>query len=216
MQGRLRDAIEQYNASRTRFWDDDYNTLLAAGPAEPAQIERLQALEPRPLLADLVQFYRRFGSLHNQDNTESYCMELPLPGQLADGLEAASACRRIRSLGLVDMIAHSWGNDRPEFAAGGAFSQAELDELNGRYRCYGWYRADTVLESAWYLYADPDGRFGALLYDQDRFDRTARELRALLAASPARQSLEDALCEGVERMRATMIEWCDEDADEDA
>ncbi|MBX9403852.1 hypothetical protein K4L06_21315 [Lysobacter sp. BMK333-48F3] len=209
---RLQDAIDQYNASRARYWDDDYNTLLAAGPAEPAQLERLQALEPAPLPAELVAFYRRYGGLHNRDNTESHCMELPAPEQLADGLEQADGYARIRSLGLADMIVYSWGNDRPEFAPGRAFSQADLDELNGRYRCYGWYRTYTVLESAWYLYADPDGRFGALFYDQDRFDAAARELRALLAASPARQSLEQALCEGVERMRAAMIEWCDEDA----
>lgn len=30
---RLQDAIDQYNASRALYWDDDYNTLLAAGPA---------------------------------------------------------------------------------------------------------------------------------------------------------------------------------------
>lgn len=139
-------------------------------------------------------------------------MALLPPGPMADGLEQAQGHARIRSLGLVDMTVSSWGDDRPEFAAGRAVSQTDLDALNGRYRCYGWYRTDTVLESAWYLYADPDGRFGAPFYDQDRFDAAARGLRALLVASPARQPLEQALCEGVERMRAAMIACCDEGA----
>ena len=33
---RLQDAIDQYNASRARYWDDGFNALLAAGPAEAA------------------------------------------------------------------------------------------------------------------------------------------------------------------------------------
>lgn len=206
---RLQSAIDQYNATRTRFWDDDYNTLLAPGPAAAADLGRLQALEPRPLPAQLEAFYGRFGGLSNHHNNESHCLELPGPAELADGLAHADPWQRIRSLGLVDMIVYSWCNDRQEFEAGAAFAQAELDALNARYRCFGWYRTDTVSESAWYVYADEDDRFGALCYDQDSFGAVERELRAMLAASPARGSLEDVLCEGVERARLAMIEWQD-------
>lgn len=213
---RLQTAIDRYNEIRTRFWDDDYNTLLPVGPAASDEIARLQALEPRPLPQDLEAFYRQFGGLQNWHNTESHCLQLPGPAQLADGLEHADAWQRIRSLGLADMIVYSWANDRPEFEPGRSFEQAELDALNARYRCFGWYRTDTVAESAWYLYADEDGRFGALYYDQDDFGGVRRELRAMLAASPARQTLEAALCEGVERTRRAMVEWNgDGEEDED-
>ena len=212
---RLQDAIDHYNANRARFWDDDYNTLTAPGPAAEDAIARLRALEPRPLPAELEEFYRRFGGLGNQDNTESHCMELPGPAALADGLAQADEWQRIRSLGLVDVIVHSWGNDRPEFEPGANFQQPELDALNARYRCFGWYRTDTVGESAWYVYADEAGRFGALYYDQDGFGSVERLLRAMLGASPARQSLEEVLCEGVERARQAMIEWNGE-GEEDA
>lgn len=213
---RLQAAIDQYNASRARFWDEDYNTLLAPGPAAAADLARLQALEPRPLPADLEGFYRRFGGLANLDNTESHCLELPGPAALADALAHADPWQRARSLGLVDMIVYSWGNDRHEFEADAAFAQAELDALNARYRCFGWYRTDTVSESAWYVYADEDGRFGALYYDQDSFGAVERALRAMLAASPARASLEDVLCEGVERARLAMIEWSGDGEADDA
>ncbi|QWP74621.1 hypothetical protein J5226_13030 [Lysobacter sp. K5869] len=204
---RLQDAIDQYNASRTRCWDHDYTTLLAPGPAAEADLARLREREPRPLPAELEAFYRRFGGLHNHHNTESHCLELPAPAALAEGLERADEWQRIRSLGLVDVIVHSWGNDRYEFEPGEAFAQAELDALNAGYRCFGWYRTDTVSESAWYVYADAQERFGALYYDQDGFGHVERSLRAMLAASPARQSLEEVLCEGVERARQAMIEW---------
>ena len=192
---RLQAAIDRYNVVRARIWDDDYNTLLPAGAAAGDQIARLQALEPRRLPDDLLDFYRQFGGLGNEGNTESYCLQLPAPSELADGLQQADAWR-IRSLGLIDMILHSWGNSRPEFEPGRFFTLAAVQGLNQRYRCFGWYRTDTVLESAWYLYADEDGRFGALFYDQDAFEATRRELLAMFAASPARQSLEQALCEG--------------------
>jgi len=204
---RLQDAIDQYNASRTRFWDDGYNLLSACGPAAEDAIARLRALEPRPLADGLEAFYRRFGGLENRDNNESHCLELPGPAALADGLAHTDPWQRIRSLGLVDMIVYSWCNDRHEFEPDAHFPQHELDALNARYRCFGWYRTDTVAESAWYVYADDAGRFGALYYDQDDFSGVRRELRSMLAASPAQQSLEDALCEGVERARRAMIEW---------
>lgn len=205
---RLQTAIDQYNAVRTRLWDDDYNTLLAAGPATDAAIARLQSLEPRPLPDALSGFYRRFGGLHNEGNTESFCLQLPPPSELADGLEQDDAWK-IRSLGLIDMIQYSWGNLRSEFEPGCFFTLAAVQGLNQRYRCFGWYRTDTVLESAWYLYADEDGRFGALFYDQDGFDATRRELLAMYQASPARQSLEEALCEAVERALRAMEDWND-------
>lgn len=211
---RLQTAIDEYNAIRTRYWDDDYSALRAAGAAAEADLARLRALEPRPLPAQLEAFYRRFGGLHNHDNTESHCLELPTPAALAEGLERTDEWRRIRSLGLVDVIAYSWGNDRPELEPGEAFAQAELDALNAAYRCYGWYRTDTVAESAWYVYADAQERFGALYYDQDGFAGLARALRAMLAASPARQSLEEVLCEGVQRARAAMVEWNGDDGDD--
>lgn len=203
---RLQAAIDRYNAIRTRYWDDDYTTLLAVGPAGAEAIARLQAREPRPLPAELLEFYRRFGGLHNEGNDESFCLALPDPATLADRLEQADD-GRLRSLGLVDTILYSWGNALPEFAPGRFFTQAALDGLNARYRCFGWYRTETVLESAWYLYADEDGRFGALFYDQDGFDAARRELLAMYAASPARQTLEDALSEGVERAREAMVAW---------
>ena len=79
---RLQAAIDRYNAIRTRYWDDDYNTLLAAGAAGAEAIARLQAHEPRPLPAELLEFYRRFGGLHNEGNDESFCLALPDPATL--------------------------------------------------------------------------------------------------------------------------------------
>lgn len=207
---RLLHAIEQYNASRRKYWDSDYNSLIQAGPATAAELSRLEAANGQPLPKPLRAFYLRLGGLSNLYNNESYCIEAPRPAELADGLERSQPYERIGSLGLIDMIVHSWANDRFEFAEGEHFSRAQLQALNGRYRCFGWYRTDTVGESAWYLYFDPHGHFGALYYDQDGFGRAYAALMAMLQASPARQSLEDVLCEGIERMRAAMIEWQDD------
>lgn len=206
---RLLHAIEQYNASKRNYWDSDYNALVQVGPADPEPIARLETLTGSRLPEPLRDLYRNIGGLRNHNNNESYCIDLPGPAQLADGLEQTRPYWGIRSLGLIDMIVYSWCNDRYEFAEGEYFERAELDALNTRYRCFGWYRTDTIGESAWYLYFDPLGRFGALFYDQDGFDHARTELLGMLDASPARQTLEELLCEGIERMRAAMIAWED-------
>lgn len=173
-------------------------------------------MQPRPLPAELEAFYGRFGGLENRDNAESYCLDLPGPGALADALEPPDAQQRTRSLGLVDRIVHSWGNDRFEFAPGEACAQAELDALNAGYRCFGWYCTDTVSVRARYVYAHAEDRFGALYYDPDGFGSVERALRGVLVASTARQSLEEVLREGVERARQAMIEWNDDGSQDTA
>lgn len=211
---KLNAAIELHNATNRKFQDDgdDYNTLVTLGKATTEQIARLEELVG-PLPEELKQFYLKVGGLENTNNGEIHCMDMLTAEALIEGVTHTTSYYKMHSLGLADMMRYNWGNDRPEFTNGRFFTPECLQYINSHYRCFGWYRTDDGLEAAYYMYFDQAGKFGALLYHQDTIDRVQDAFRKMMVASPATQTLEDTLCEGIEKIRATLIEWNADDDD---
>ena len=209
-------AIELHNATNRKFQEDgdDYNTLVTLEKTTPDQIARLEELAGA-LPEELKRFYLDIGALDNVRNSECYCMSMLTVAELVEGLayNGDYKYKKLDSLGLADMMRFSWGNDRPEFTNGRCFTPDQLTYINHHYRCFGWYRTDDGLEAAHYMYFDQAGKFGALLYHQDTIDRMQEAFSKMMVASPATQSLEDMLCEGIEKIRATLIEWNADDDD---
>jgi SMI1 / KNR4 family (SUKH-1) len=202
----IKTAIEKYNATCLEIFPDmdGYNTFLELPKATDDEIQALENMLGFSLPDDLKVFYKSFGGLLNQGNDESYCFEIQVITELMRHLQSHEHSK-LNSLGLVDMIKFSWGNDRPEFED--ELSAEQIKFLNDNYKCFGWYRDDTVLESAWYLYFDTQGSFGQIFYDQDDFEELKADLEQLIAQNTATDTLENLISQALEQIRLTMIEW---------
>lgn len=140
-----------------------------SGPADPADIDRLRTLSPLPLPDELLQFYRSAGGF---DGGRPFSgTHVPSPTELLTMHRSKRPYERIRSIGLVDMIRASWGNDRFEFEAGSGegLSEQQITALNSAYAVAGW-RPREDGEAFEYLYFDAAGRFDILHYHQDDFE----------------------------------------------
>ena len=157
------------------------------GPtATVEEIARLQALTPVPLPPDLLDFYRYIGGLRGNSGLQDAVLHTPADLLAAAALPAGQ-WDTLRSLGLVDMILWSWGNDRFEFdpASGEGLKQQHVDTLNANYAAFGW-RVLEDGEAFEYLYFDRQGRFGRVFYHQDAFGEVVEDhLRPMLKLRPA-------------------------------
>lgn len=214
---KLRAAIAKYNEANAILHDDmdGYNTLVTLPAATDAEVAQLEATPGFSLPAELRQFYLTIGGLENTDNGESYCISVPTAAQLTESLNETNNYFKLYSPGVADMMRHSWGNDRPEFT-NGYFPKDMLDFINTHYRSFGFYRTNTILESAHYLYFDTTEKFGAVFYDQDTPDYLQNEFNTMREKSPATLSLEDMLCKAIEDMRMTLIQWRGDDLSDEA
>lgn len=202
------ELVEAYNAANRQIFQDmdDFNMITAAGKAGDADLEHFEKSVGFALPDALKEFYKTFGGLENKDNPESYCLSIPSIHELENKLQGKD-WDRIHSLGLIDMIKFSWGNDREEFNEGAEFSKAQIEALNRDYKCFGWYRDDTVLESAYYLYFDQNGHFGKVFYDQDDFDDLKASLLVLQNHKAEPDTLPNILKNALIQIKATLIEW---------
>lgn len=212
----LHTAIAKYNEANAVLHEDadGYNRLVTLPAATDAEVTQLETTLGFELPAELRQFYLTIGGLENTDNGESYCISVPTAAQLTESLNETNNYFKLYSPGVADMMRHSWGNDRPEFT-NGYFHKELLDFINTHYRSFGFYRTDTILESAHYLYFDTAGKFGAVFYDQDTPDYLKNEFTKMRENSPASLSLEAMLCKAIEDMRITLIQWRGDDLSEE-
>ncbi|MGU3496722.1 hypothetical protein ACLBXM_21990 [Xanthobacteraceae bacterium A53D] len=152
-----------------------------------------QRLSPLPFPDDLLAFYRARGAL---EGSSLLCdLTLLSPAKMLERHGSKERYRQIETLGLPDMIRHTWGNDRPEVALGSDYySDDQIRRLNAEYVVIGhlqhWRDGN---ESTHYIYFDRKGRFGIFYFHQDEID-----LRPLLGESPARQTLAEVLGEALQ------------------
>jgi len=198
--------------------DESLDTYMAryaslarfATPASEALLLALQELSAVPLPKSLLAFHRGLGGfrggnrlqglvIHDAETLLAKCA--PNPQQPWDHL---------RSIGLVDMILWSWGNDRFEFKpeSGDGLDAAEVATLNRNYSIAGWRPVEEG-EGFQYLYFDRDGRFDILHYHQDAFDELhAQSLQPMLLRSPATLSFDVATLTML--TSAAKLDWDDE------
>ncbi|WP_028603020.1 SMI1/KNR4 family protein [Ottowia thiooxydans] len=193
----LKQELEEFNQSIEEIDPDFFNFHILRFDA-PSTDEQLGLLQERCNISipeDLKDFYLQYGGLErNEKYSECY---LEIPG-VSKVLKLLNSIGELASLGLIDGIKHSWGNDRWEFEEDEFFSSAELQSLNDKYKFFGLYRPD--LERAHYLYFDQQGNFGELFYDQDLFDDAETELRSMLLKSPASLDFHSLLKNGLQAL----------------
>jgi hypothetical protein len=204
----IRIAIAKYNQTNAGIFPDmaDYNKLIDLPKANDESIKSLENLQSTDLPSELESFYKTFGGLVNKDNDESYCFNLPTIEQFISKMKSNDS-NKLKSIGIIDMVNSSWGNGRAELNDGKHLTEDQTKFLNENYKCIGWYRDDTILESAYYIYYDKKGSFGEVFYDQDEFDGFKKELNHLLNKNNEQKTLEQILTKALEQTRLTMIEW---------
>jgi hypothetical protein len=192
--GDVDESLEEHMARYARF-------ARFGEPADPATLEALRRLSGPPLPPDLVDFYRRVGAFDGSPSLKGLVLHAPQELLAKSLRNEARPYEHLRSLGFVDMILWSWGNDRFEFepASGEALPQSEIDALNARYSIVGWRTIDET-EGFEYLYFDEAGRFGLAYFHQDDFDSFDEDVvKPLLRGEGPSQTLDEALRALLER-----------------
>lgn len=204
----IRKAVAKYNQTNAGIFPEmnNYNKLIDLPKASNESIKSLETMQSIDLPAELQSFYKTFGGLVNKENNESYCFNLPTIDQLIAKIKSNDS-DKIKSLGIIDMINNSWGNSRAELSDNKHLTVEQIKYLNENFKCIGWYRDDTILESAYYIYFDKKGYFGEVFYDQDDFESLKKDLNHLLASNNEQKTLEEILLKALEITRLTMIEW---------
>ncbi|KAA0992963.1 SMI1/KNR4 family protein [Dyadobacter aurulentus] len=175
-----------------------------SSPEEISQLERAAGIR---LPEALKLLYTGFGALQCDSMNENNSIHVFSPASLLAKLEDEDDWSRTPSLGLIDMIKLSWGNDRYEFEE--ELNNKIREAVNTNYFCFGWYYTDDNQESAHYLYFDREEKFGYVFYHQDEFSELVSDfLKPMSAGSIATQTLEELLCESLQRI--TNLESADD------
>lgn len=185
-----------------------YASFVKLGPPSSEQsIDALRKLSGPTLPESLLDFYRTVGLIHGGNRLKGLMLHSPVTLVLKSAPNRENPWDCVPSMGVVDMIRWSWGNDRFEFdpASGGGLTQVEVDALNAQFSVVGWF---TLFEGEGYVYLlfDGNGTFTTLHYHQDAFD----ELYA--------DSLQPMLCGemgGAVSFDEALVKWlADAEADE--
>ena len=194
---RVQKKLHEFN----ELLGEPYAQLNIRTPAQENEINAVLKHFEMTAPADLIQFYREFGGITSY-NGEYLSIDIDTPERILRSLQAENQWFKLRSLGLIDYIKFTWGNDRPEFDF---VPQEEIDFINKNYRCIGMYRYTWGLEEAHYLYFDCQGKFGEVRYHQDSFDALWSEhLDNMLEKSQATESLEEIIVRIVEKLKGGM------------
>ena len=173
-----------------------YGRFMQRGQAATAHdIEAMEGLLSMPVPPDLQTFFQTVGGLSRVPLKLFSAPELLRFLQNNSPLAGTPASDAASSMGLLDLIKLNWGNDRFELdAINGIVEQADIDLLNARYACVGWFTAagDDESESATYVYFDRSGNYGTLFYHQDDFEELwDASLQPMLTSSPAQLKFAD-------------------------
>lgn len=196
---KIADAIHAYNQVSINA-GEPYSNICLLDIEKKSTEEEITELEKRihvRLPEELRNFYTGFGAIKNRNWNENNCIDIYSVKYLMEKLNEADKWSKTDSLGIIDMIRLSWGNDRYELDD--ELSAPMKAFLNKHYICFGLYRTDDNLESANYLYFDTSGCFGSVFYHQDDFDELLENhLLPMMEASPATQTLEELILEAFE------------------
>ena len=161
--------LNEYNLLVSQA-DEPYSSLymLSTGDkSDPAHVAILESKIGTALPLELKDFYNSMGNIKSNGLNENNSIDIFSTGYLSEKLESSDTWDKIFSLGLLDMIKFSWGNDRYEIDE---LTSKIKDYINSQYICFGWFRTGDNLESANYLYFDKKGKFGSAFYHQDDFE----------------------------------------------
>lgn len=205
---KLQETVKQFNAfvRENIYRDDDFFSMQFGEVASTNDIQELEAISNTKFPTELIEFCTKMGDLTTINGDESCCIEVNNIAKLIQKLKAPEKYDKLISMGIIDFIVNSWGNDRFEFVAGEYFIQTQIDTLNHKYKCFGLYRLGDMLEAAGYLYFDEQNNFGSLYYHQDYFDDVQEKLVEMLEKSPATQSLEELLIFAIEEIKEIVEE----------
>ncbi|CAG7856421.1 hypothetical protein MCAMS1_00892 [biofilm metagenome] len=188
------DFIAKHNA----YLHENYGNVASAlvlQQSEPANEQALTELKARASIEippSLLEFYRKDGGVMPGRVAESRTIKIPSASNLLAAMNEDDQWSRLNSLGLIDYIKYSWGNDLWEFDE--EISTQNVNVLNQNYHSFGLYRTTDGLESAYYLYFDKSGNFGTVFYHQDAFDELMEDyLLNMPDKSPASESLSQLL-----------------------
>jgi hypothetical protein len=176
---------------------ENYNTLTKYNKDTEDNIATLQQLSNTKFPDELVMFYKAIGGLYNMQVDDGISINIKNCEMLISDLVtkvnySTRTGTKLASLGLIDFIEYAWGGNRDEFKIeSGFFNQNEIDFINENYKCVGWYKLNTINESAYYIYFDREGKFTSILYDQDNFDDTKKELVKMQKKSLATDNVEN-------------------------
>lgn len=174
----LQEHLDRY-ASFAKFGD----------PLDDALVQSAQRLSATAFPPDLLAFYRSHGSFRGNDALRGLTI-WRLDELLRLSSPETPRWQRVQSLGLVDAIRWTWGNDRPDLEPGSdraVITAEQAEYLNSHYTVVGRW-SDPSLEGGGYIYFDQRGRFGIFKYHQD----TSR-VDLLLGESPADMSWDEVM-----------------------
>lgn len=169
-----------------------YGTFSTEGQASEQDIADLERITGCSMPEELVDFYLNVGGMSG--NMPALSFTIPDIKKLIQWLDPENPkWRRLNSIGIIDMICASWGNDRPEFTEEGGMPQNEIDYLNTRYKSFGYVQNNEDSEDYTYLYFDAEGNFGAVYYHQDQSSAWDDFLVPMLDKSLASRQLSQLL-----------------------
>lgn len=198
----LKQRINDFNENP----EIEFQKLEISVPATSAELEEIQNYFELPMPKELQDFYQQFGGILSEDE-ELNCIKIQSTAKLLYDLMQENKWQKCHSLGLIDFIKYSWGNDRHEFEDPDLIKKSEIDYFNENYKCFGLYRYDWGFEEAYYLYFDKNQQFGWVRYHQDEFDYLREEhLDGMLKESPANQGLENLLISVIDQVETNVLE----------
>ena len=201
----LKTKIENFNEKYQEDFDE-YCLKIVDDDLEESK-KLIAGYFANVLHPELEKFYAELGGIKTgADFADNFSVTLPTLKTLMLDLSKQGKYNKLVSMGIIDQIMFSWGNDRYEFDE--EISVENRDFLNENYLCFGWYRYDQGYESANYLYVDKSGKFGEIHYNQDSFDELWDDiLNPMLSKSPATENLEDVLCRIINKLESGINEW---------
>lgn len=204
----LKARVINFNKAIDQIFEDDQDSsefyrIEQGDTAHIDDINELQSFFGVKVPSSLLEFYQTFGSIENQCD-ESFHMKITSPFKLLKELKAEKHFDKRYSMGLIDAMKSTWGNDRPEF---NKCSQSEIEYINANYKYIGLYRYDWQLEEAFYIYFDQNHQFGLARYHQDEFDDLwESHLTPMLTKSQANQTLEQLLIHVLDCLEKGILE----------
>ena len=201
----LKTKIENFNEKYQEDFDE-YCLKIVDDDLEESK-KLIAGYFANVLHPELEKFYAELGGIKTgADFADNFSVTLPTLKTLMVDLSKEGKYNKLVSLGIIDQIMFSWGNDRYEFEE--EISVENRDFLNENYLCFGWYRYDQGYESANYLYVDKSGKYGEIFYNQDDFGQLWRDfLKPMLTKSSATENLEDMLCRIIDKLESGINEW---------
>lgn len=158
---------------------------------------------------ELRAFYTQIGQLKDENEPENLTVSIP---SLADlrSKKGDGTWTQTPSFGLIDMMKLHWGNDRRELNEGAYFSVEQIQQLNERYTCIGYWCTTVFYEEAYFIVFDRNHQFIAITYNQNKFGALQTQLLEWLKNDIPKQSLEELLIAVFQRLEKQTLAFAED------